>query len=38
MVERLGDRTQEISGAMREDNFDTRVTVESAEITASLDQ
>src|SRR5260370_14544905 len=40
MVERLGERTQDISGAMRDylDNFDPRVTVKSAEITASLDQ
>ena len=40
MVERLGERTQDISGAMRDylDNFDTRVTVKSAEVTASLDQ
>src|SRR5262249_56367688 len=40
MVERLGQRTQDISSAMRDylDNFDTRVTTKSAEITASLDQ
>src|SRR5262249_59389892 len=40
MVDRLGERSQDISGAMRDylDNFDTRVTVKSAEITASLDQ
>src|SRR5262245_66345053 len=40
MVERLAERTQDISSAMRDylDNFDTRVTTKSAEVTASLDQ
>ena len=40
MVERLGDRTQEVIGAMRDylDNFDTRVSTKAAEVTTSLDQ
>src|SRR6185312_936642 len=40
MVERLGERTQDIASAMRDylDNFDTRVTTKAAEVTTSLDQ
>ena len=40
MVERLGERTQEVVTAMRDDldNFDTRVNAKATEITSSLDQ
>ena len=40
MVERLGDRTQEVITAMKDylDNFDTRVSTKAAEVSTSLDQ